>query len=606
MTPEELDLIRRSQRFKGLIPGEAPPPEEEMLTEEILRETPSPELALGEPREMLTEEILREEPSSALEANYPFERIPSEEEGVLALGEAPDRRPISETEKAKLLAEAKGKMPIREERPELAEESVPQSPKMDEGFLSRLQNAIGGAGAELFSADKAKEGGRADHAQEYLANKNSFGNALARALTGGLAGGSGRGIGEITTAMRTIENGKMREAQMMNLHDPGSKLSHKARELAKSLDRTGSLNISDDTSAGELFKAMPWLEKILLDENRIEAMNFKKGQALLADEHKKKEYMRKLAEMERDDRWKADESADRKKKIGIDEWWKEQEAQRKRDEFDWRKDYQGQDLGLKRNKHELDVLEKDRRFGLDADKFDYDKEYKNRKLELQEMGINSLDEYRKAMIDLKNRALQQKAFAAAQARSADRVRRGKPLGEKAEGTIADLSVTIEAASDLVSKIKNNRNLVGKAASSFQRGLSYIPFVNLNDPEWIKLEGELKSFTKAYLKSIEGGRPSDYDAVTYDKITGNQWNSAEELAELITTLKNKAEASRRWRLESAARNQKDVSGYADMMTSKKPPKQSEVILRLPNGKTGKIPAEKVGEFLKKHPNAEVVK
>ena len=183
----------------------------------------------------------------------------------------------------------------------------------------------------------------------------------------------------------------------------------------------------------------------------------------------------------------------------------------------------------------------------------------------------------------------------------------KPLGEKAEELIGNQSNVIEYAGELTNKIMANPDVIGKATSSYQKGLSKIPFLNLNDPNWIELEGQLKAFTKSYLKSMEGGRPSDFDAVSYERITGNQFNSPEELVRLISSLKNSAEKARAWRLESAGRNNKDVSGYTDMMRK---PGTSYTQKSLPNtikyqmkGKIYNIPKSLESKFLKDNPGAK---
>jgi hypothetical protein len=186
----------------------------------------------------------------------------------------------------------------------------------------------------------------------------------------------------------------------------------------------------------------------------------------------------------------------------------------------------------------------------------------------------------------------------------------RSLGEKAEELIGDQSNVIEFAGELIGKVKQSANIVGKSTSSYQKALSAIPLLNLNDPKWVELEGQLKAFTKAYLKSMEGARPSDFDAVSYERITGNQFNSVEELVRLISNLQKSAEKARAWRLESASRNNKDVSGYSDMMKgeySKPPTSESggKVTLSV-NGKIGEIPASKLKDFMKKYPNAKRVK
>jgi hypothetical protein len=187
------------------------------------------------------------------------------------------------------------------------------------------------------------------------------------------------------------------------------------------------------------------------------------------------------------------------------------------------------------------------------------------------------------------------------------VGRKKPLGEKAEELIGDQSNVIEYAGELTNKIMANPDVIGKATSSYQKGLSKIPLLNLNDPDWIELEGQLKAFTKSYLKSMEGGRPSDFDAVSYERITGNQFNSPEELVRLISNLRNSAEKARAWRLESAGRNNKDVSGYTDMMRGQG---KSSSQNGLPNttryqmkGKVYNIPKSLESKFLKDNPGAK---
>jgi hypothetical protein len=181
----------------------------------------------------------------------------------------------------------------------------------------------------------------------------------------------------------------------------------------------------------------------------------------------------------------------------------------------------------------------------------------------------------------------------------------KPLGEVAEREIADKSNTIEAADYLIDKVRDRADLVGKSTSTLQKGLGTIPFVNVQDPEWIQLEGEIKAFTKAYLKSMEGARPSDYDAVSYEKITGNQFNSADELQRLIQNLKKSATNARKWKLETAKRNKKDVSGFEDMMGEPSKQQASGFVTFEIDGKKGRIPVAQAEEFQRKYPKAKRV-
>jgi hypothetical protein len=186
----------------------------------------------------------------------------------------------------------------------------------------------------------------------------------------------------------------------------------------------------------------------------------------------------------------------------------------------------------------------------------------------------------------------------------------KPLSNPEQDKISMLRMTVGMAENLIDKFNSPEfsQYIGVLSAPYE---SVKQKLNVGDPNFAALETALDDFAKQYMASIEGGKPSDYDAITYKKLIGRLTDQKGSLNSKLNYFRNKAAQTLSTRLNDAERNYKDISGFRDLIKDNAPtaPKgaKAEPMVKVSlNGKIGEIPVSKLKDFMKKYPNAKRVK